>query len=121
MMMNFNPKLLNLNLFSSLLLLSILGSPLVHAETIELLQKNASVAYEKMMEAKQAAEASTKDTAFAEKKLAIAKQKVAEAEREAEVARKKSEQAKNVMEQAINRWKQASDTLASEWGKSEVK
>ena len=89
MIMNFNLKLFK----STLCILSVLIASFAHAETIELLQKNASVAYEKMMEA----------------------------EREAETAKRKSEQAKIAMEQAINRWKQASDTLANEWGKSEVK
>jgi len=115
------PGLSSVNLSFTLFLLSILASSFAHAETIEYLQKNASVTYEKMMEAKQAAETASKDVTSAEKKLTSAKQKVAEAERAAEVARKKSEQAKIAMEQAINRWKQASDTLANEWGKSEVK
>lgn len=44
-----------------------------------------------------------------------------EAEREAETAKRKSEQARTAMEHATNRWKQASDALANEWGKSEVK
>jgi hypothetical protein len=117
MIMNFNLKLLK----STLCILSVLIVSFAHAETIELLQKNASVAYEKMMEAKQAAESSIKDVTFAEKKLASAKQKMIEAEREAETAKRKSEQARTAMEQATNRWKQASDALANEWGKSEVK
>ena len=116
-MMNRYLKLLS----STLFLLCIMISSFVHAETVELLQKNASVAYEKMMEAKQAAENSTKDAAFAEKKLASAKQKMVEAEHEAEAARKKTEQAKVLMQQAVDRWKQASDLLANEWGKSEIK
>ena len=117
MIMNFNLKLFK----STLCILSVLIASLAHAETIELLQKNASVAYEKMMEAKQTAESFAKDATFAEKKLVSAKQKMMEAEREAETAKRKSEQAKIAMEQAINRWKQASDTLANEWGTSEVK
>lgn len=117
MIINFNLKPLKL----TICLLSTLITSFAHAETIELLQKNASVAYEKMMETRQAAESSAKDATFAEKKLASAKQKMIEAEREAETARRKSEQAKIAMEQATNRWKQASDTLANEWGKSEVK
>ena len=117
MIMNFNLKLFK----STLCILSVLIASFAHAETIELLQKNASVAYEKMMEAKQAAESLAKDATFAEKKLVSAKQKMMEAEREAETAKRKSEQAKIAMEQAINRWKQASDTLANEWGTSEIK
>lgn len=117
MIINFNLKLFK----STLCILSVLIVSFAHAETIELLQKNASMAYEKMMEAKQAAEFLAKDATFAEKKLTSAKQKMMEAEREAETARRKSEQAKVAMEQAINRWKQASDTLANEWGTSEVK
>jgi hypothetical protein len=115
--MNFNLKLIK----STLCILSVLIASFAHAETIELLQKNASVTYEKMMEAKQAAESLAKDATFAERKLVSAKQKMMEAEREAETAKRKSEQAKIAMEQAINRWKQASDTLANEWGTSEVK
>ncbi|NBQ68342.1 MAG: hypothetical protein EBU46_05710 [Nitrosomonadaceae bacterium] len=115
--MNFNLKLLK----SIFCILSVLIFSFTYAETIELLQKNASVAYEKMMEAKQTAESLAKDATFAEKKLVSAKQKMMEAEREAETAKRKSEQAKIAMEQAINRWKQASDTLANEWGTSEVK
>ena len=117
MIMNFNLKLFK----STLCTLSVLIASFAHAETIELLQKNASVAYEKMMEAKQTAESLAKDATFAEKKLVSAKQKMMEAEREAETAKRKSEQAKIAMEQAINRWKQASDTLANEWGTSEIK
>lgn len=116
-MMNCNLKLLN----STLFLLNVLIYSLTHAETVEFLQKNASVEYEKMMEAKQNADTASKDATFAEKKLASMKQKMIEAERGAEAARKKSEQAKIAAEQAINRWKQASDTLADEWRKSEVK
>lgn len=117
MIMNLNLKLLK----STLCILSVLVASFARAETIELLQKNASAAYEKMMESKQAAESLMKDVTFAEKKLATAKQKMIEAEREAETARRKSEQARVAMEQATSRWKQASDTLANEWGKSEVK
>lgn len=121
MMMTLKTTQSNLNFLFILFLLIVLSTPFARADTIELLQKNASVAYEKMMDAKQSADTAAKDAAFAEKKLASAKQKMVEAERAAEAARKKSEQAKIVAEQAINRWKQASDTLANEWGKSEVK
>lgn len=117
MIMNFNLKLIK----STLCILSVLIASFAHAEPIELLQKNASVAYEKMMKAKQTAESLAKDATFAEKKLVSAKQKMMKAEREAETAKRKSEQAKIAMEQAINRWKQASDMLANEWGTSEVK
>jgi hypothetical protein len=124
MNINFNPELSNPVYFfrktSTLLLLSALFLAPVHAETIENLQKNASMAYEKMMQAKQTADTLAKDATFAERKLAVARQKLTEAEREAETARRKSEQAKIAMEQAANRWKQASDVLANEWGKSEV-
>ncbi len=120
-MMNLKPTQSSLNFLFTSFLLIVLSMPFARADSIELLQKNASVAYEKMMDVKQSADTAAKDAAFAEKKLASAKQKVAEAEREAEAARKKSEQAKAAAEQAINRWKQASDTLANEWGKSEVK
>lgn len=125
MKIKFNPKLFNSMRFfrktNALLLLSVLFLPSAHAETIENLQKNASMAYEKMMQAKQTAETLAKDATFAERKLATARQKLAEAKREAETARKKSEQAKIAMEQSANQWKQASDVLANEWGKSEVK
>ena len=104
-----------------ILSLNVLILPFVHAENIEDLQKNASIAYEKMMQAKQSADTLNKDAVFAEKTLAAIKQKLATAEREAETAKKKSEQAKISMEQAINQWKQASDALANEWGKSERK
>ncbi|MDE2387753.1 MAG: hypothetical protein KGN35_01510 [Betaproteobacteria bacterium] len=119
--MNLKPTQSNLNFLLTPFLLIVLSTASARADTIELLQKNASVAYEKMMDAKQNADTAAKDAAFTEKKLASAKQKMAEAERETEAARKKSEQAKVAAEQAINRWKQASDTLANEWGKSEVK
>lgn len=125
MKIKFNPKLFNPMRFfhktNALLLLSVLFLLPAHAETIENLQKNASMAYEKMMQAKQTAETLAKDVTFSERKLATARQKLAEAEREAETARKKSEQAKIAMEQSANQWKQASDALANEWGKSEVK
>ena len=101
--------------------INILFLSLAHAENIKNLQKNASITYEKMMQAKQSAETLAKDAAFAEKKLASIKQKLSAGEQEAEVARKKSEQAKISMEQAINRWKQATDALANEWDKAERK
>lgn len=68
--------------------LSILVPPLVHAENIANLQKNASIAYEEMMKTKQSADTLTKDAVFAEKKLASIKQKLAAAEQEAKAARK---------------------------------
>lgn len=101
--------------------LSILYLPFANAENIQNLQKNASITYEQMMQAKQSADTLAKDAAFAERKLASIKQKLSAAEQEAEAARKKSEQAKISMEQAINRWKQATDALANEWGKTERK
>ncbi len=91
------------------------------AQDIEQLQKNASVTYEKMMQAKQSAENLEKDFISAEKKLTEAKEKLAIAERDTSNAKKKSDQAKIIFEQAVNRWKQASDDLANEWGKSEIK
>lgn len=90
------------------------------AQDIEQLQKNASITYEKMMQAKQAAGNLEKDSISAEKKLIEAKDNLAAAEREAAHA-KKSDQAKAILEQAVNHWKKASDDLANEWGKSEVK
>ncbi|WP_292993471.1 hypothetical protein [Nitrosomonas sp.] len=104
-----------------ILFLNVLVLPLVHAENISNLQKNASIAYDKMMQAKQSADTLNKDAVFAEKTLAAIKQKLATAEQEAETARKKSEQARISMEQAINQWKQASDALANEWGKTDRK
>ena len=114
----FNPNALVVKI-CSIFFLSILSQSLTHAEGIENLQKNASIAYEKMMEAKQSAETLAKDAAFAEKQLASIKQKLSATEQEAEAARKKSEQAKILMEQATSRWKQATDVLANEWGKTE--
>ena len=101
--------------------LSTLYLPLASAENIQNLQQNASTTYEQMIQAKQLAENLAKDAAFAEKKLASVKQKLATAEQESEVAKKKAEQAKISMEQAIQRWKQATDTLANEWEKTERK
>ncbi len=103
------------------IILSAIHPGLTNAETIEKLQHNASTAYEQMMQAKQTAETLAKDATIAEKKLASIKQKLTTAEQEVEAAKKKAEQAKISMEQTINRWKQATDALASEWGKSEVK
>jgi len=93
----------------------------LHAENIADLQKNASIAYEKMMQTKQSADIAAKDAVFAEKKLASIRNKLAAAEKAAADARKKSEQAKISMAQAISRWQQATDALASEWGKTETK
>jgi len=106
---------------SFIFFLNILVTPFVHAENIAILQKNASIAYEEMMQTKKSADTLTKDAVFAEKKLASIKQKLASAEQQAKAARKKSEQAKISMEQAINRWKQATDALANEWDKTERK
>ena len=106
--------------FTMLLLLVSWVLP-AQADTIELLQKNASIAYEKMMEARKSADALAKDAALAERKLATAKQKLAEAEQEAEAAKTRSERARMAAQQAANQWKQATDALASEWGNSEVK
>lgn len=124
MMTSFDLKILSpANLFIQICFIFSLSSPLTlaHAEDIENLQKNASIAYEKMIQAKQSAETLAKDVAFAEKKLASIKQKLSAAEQEAEVARKKSEQARISMEQAVERWKHATDILANEWGKTERK
>ena len=35
--------------------------------------------------------------------------------------KRKAEQAKASMQQATHQWKQATDALANEWGKSEIK
>lgn len=109
--------------FTSFTMLLLLVSWVLsaQADTIELLQKNASIAYEKMMEARKSADALTKDAALAERKLATAKQKLAEAEQEAKAAKTRSERARMAAQQAANQWKQATDALASEWGNSEVK
>ncbi len=109
------------NRISVIFFLSILAPPFVHAETIANLQKNASIAYEEMMQTKRSADTLTKDAVFAERKLTSIKQKFASAEQEAKAARKKSEQARISMEQAINRWKQATDALVNEWDKTERK
>lgn len=114
----------NIRLFISTcfaLLLGIVYMPLAHAEAIAHLQKNASNAYERMLQAQQSAETLAKDVAFAEKKVTSIKQKLSAAEEEAAIARKKSEQANALREQATNQWKQATDTLANEWGKTERK
>ncbi len=107
--------------FVLLFVIMILYSLNAAAQDIEQLQKNASVTYEKMMQAKQSAENLEKDFISAEKKLTEAKEKLAIAERDTSNAKKKSDQAKIIFEQAVNRWKQASDDLANEWGKSEIK
>ena len=129
--LTFNSMKINSNLkpFNSLcelilffiLILCTSVSSHAKAENIENLQKNASITYEKMMQAKQNAETFTKDLTFAEKKLTIAKQKLAEAEQAVETAKKKSEQARISVEKAVSQWKQASDALANEWGRTEVK
>lgn len=104
-----------------LCMLSTLYPRLANAEAIEKLQHNASTAYEQMMQAKNSAETLTKDVALAEKKLISIKQKLSAAEDEVGIAKRKAEQAKISLEQATNRWKQATDALANEWGKSEIK
>ena len=114
----------NIGLFTRIcfiLFVSILYVSLASAEAIESLQKNASNAYERMIQAKRSAEMLAKDAAFAEKKLASIKQKLSAAEQEAEITKKKAEQAKISMEQAANQWKEATDILANEWGKTERK
>ena len=103
------------------LLSSIVYMPFASAEAIEHLQKNASNAYERMIQAKQSAETLTKDAAFAEKNVTSIKQKLSAAEEEAAIARIKAEKAKTLLEQATNQWKQATEALASEWGKTERK
>lgn len=122
---NFNLIKYNLNILFTkacfIFFLNVFGQPLVYAENISNLQKNASIAYDNMMQAKQSADTLNKDAVFAEKTLSAIKQKLATAEREAEIARKKSEQARISMEQAINQWRQASDALANEWGKTDRK
>ncbi len=114
----------NIRLFINVcfaLLPSIAYMPLANAEAVANLQKNASNAYERMLQAQQSAELAAKDAAFAEKKATSIKQKLSAAEEEAAIARKKSEQANALLEQATNQWKQATDTLANEWGKTERK
>ncbi len=114
----------NIKPFIRIFLVSFLGIlyfPFASAENIENLQKNASATYEQMIQAKQSAETLSKDAALVEKKVTSIKQKLSAAEQEAEITRKKAEQARISMEQAIARWKQATDTLANEWGKTERK
>ncbi len=122
---NFNFRKYNLTILFTktcfIFFLNVFDQPLVYAENISNLQKNASIAYDNMMQAKQSADTLNKDAVFAEKTLSAIKQKLATAEREAEIARKKSEQARISMEQAINQWRQASDALANEWGKTDRK
>ncbi|MBX3616363.1 hypothetical protein [Nitrosomonas sp.] len=103
-----------------LIILLVSWTSSTQADSIELLQKNASIAYEKMMDAKRSADDLAKDAAFAQRKLATAKQKLTEAEQEAEAAKIRSERAKTAAQQATNQWKQATDALASEWGNTEV-
>lgn len=114
----------NIGLFIGIcfaLFLSIAYVPFASAEAIEHLQKNASNTYERMMQAKQSAETLAKDAAFAEKKVTSIKQKLSAAEEEAAIARIKAEKARTLLEQATNQWKQATEALASEWGKTERK
>lgn len=103
------------------LFLNTLYQPLASSETIENLQKNASIAYEQMIQAKRSAETLAKDAVFAEKQLTSIKQKLTAAEREVEITRKKSDDARISAEQATNRWKQATDALADAWEKAEKK
>jgi len=114
----------HLGLLGRTLLLSvaIFACPLtVTAQNIELLQKNASVAYEAMMQAKRNAENLTQDAISAENKLAAAKDKFTATEREAVGARRKSDEAKIAYDHAQEQWKKATETLSNEWGKSETK
>ncbi len=104
-----------------LLDLSVLYSSTIMAESIEILQKNASKAYDQMVQAKQNAENLNKDVAFAEKKLNAIKEKLSTAEQDLEATKKKAEQAKLTFQQTTEKWKQASDILANEWGSSEIK
>ena len=104
-----------------LLYLSVLYSSTIMAESIEILQKNASKTYDQMIQAKQNAENLNKDVAFAEKKLNAIKEKLSTAEQDLETTKKKAEQAKLTFQQATEKWKQASDILANEWGSSEIK
>lgn len=91
------------------------------AQDIELLQKNASVAYEKMMQAKQSADNLSRDAISAEKKLAEIKEKLTAAEQEVVGSKRKSDEAKIAYDHAQEQWKKATDALANEWGKSEIK
>ena len=122
---NFNFRKYNFTILFTktcfIFFLNVFAQPFVYAENISKLQKNASIAYDNMMQAKQSADTLNKDAVFAEKTLSAIKQKLATAEREAEITRKKSEQARISMEQAINQWRQASDALANEWGKTDRK
>lgn len=90
------------------------------AQDIELLQKNASVAYEKMMQAKQSADNLSRDAISAEK-LAEIKEKLTAAEQEVVGSKRKSDEAKIAYDHAQEQWKKATDALANEWGKSEIK
>jgi len=91
------------------------------AQNVELLQKNASVAYEAMMQAKKNSENLIQDAISAENKLVAAKDKFTAAEQEAIGARRKSDEAKIAYDHAQEQWKKATDALANEWGKSEIK
>ncbi len=91
------------------------------AQNVELLQKNASVAYEAMMQAKKNSENLTQDAISAENRLVAAKDKFTAAEQEAIGARRKSDEAKIAYDHAQEQWKKATDALANEWGKSEIK
>ena len=103
------------------LALNTLHSSDSKAEPIEILQNNASKAYEQMIQAKQNAENLNKDAALVEKKLSAIKEKLSTTEQEFETAKRKSEQAKLSFQQATEKWKQASDILANEWGNHEIK
>lgn len=104
----------------ALLLLAVSVCP-AHADDghIERLQKAASIAYDRMMQAKQSAEDTAKDAAFTARKRESLKQKLTAAEQEYDALKKKSEQAKSAFEQAEQHWKQASDALALEWKRNE--
>ena len=102
----------------AMLLCVALASPAyADNESIKHLQKTASIAYYKMIQAKQSADNTSKDAAFAEKKLESLKRKLAVAEQEYTSIRKKLDQAGLTLERATQQWKQASDALALEWNK----
>lgn len=108
--------------FSQIFLIAVFACPLtVTAQNVQLLQKNASVAYEAMMQAKKNAENLTQDAISAENKLVAAKDKFTAAEQEAIGARRKSDEAKIAYDHAQEEWKKATEALSSEWGKSEIK
>ena len=88
-------------------------------EHIKQLQKNASTAYEKMMETKQNADTLAKDAAFAERKVTSIKQKLTAAEQDYATAKTKAEQARAAFEKATQQWNAASGVLATEWNNNQ--